>query len=257
MDQDRILRNKLVRLSAAGRADTTGRLTSLPEAGLFVMVLRKVDDIVLARRLVLTAPDRPEFTCVVANRAVVAFGMADDALTDLDVHDTDGIAAFCARLKQFLDDLDEVTFRVEAPQREAQTISGGVTANFLARSCDEALYTVTEPDRPREVASFLERNGHRLTAWCQSLAGVIESGGKPSEFEPLQAFLDKMHEDLLNGDQKLVGGASGNFLFVISAAEAGSDSLFFSRHGDVQLAFAAPEDAVQALSADWRECCPA
>ncbi|SDJ64593.1 hypothetical protein [Aliiruegeria lutimaris] len=252
-----MLRNKLTRLSAAGRATAAGRLTALQGADLFVLFLRKVDDIVLARRLVLTVPGRPELSCFVANRAVVEFGMANGELAALDVQDTEGLAQFCAHLRQFFEGHAEVAFRIERPPRDMHAFSGGVTADFLARSCGEVLYPVTERDKPREVAQFLEHNRQKISAWCRRQGDIVESGGNPTEFEKIQGFLDEMKAEFLGHEQRLVDGPASDFLFVTSAAATGSDSLFFSRHGDVQLAFAAPEEAVAALSADWQARCPA
>lgn len=135
-------------------------------------------------------------------------------------------------------------------------MSGGVTADFLARSCGEALYPVAERDKTQEVARFLEQNRQGLSAWCRRQGDVVESGGNPAEFETIQAFMNEMQEELLGGEQGLVSGPTSDFLFVTPSAASGSDSLFFSRHGEVQLAFTAPERAVAALSANWQAQCP-
>lgn len=257
MDETGKLRKKLVRLAAAGRADTTGRLTAGQGASLVVEFLRKVDDIMLARRLVLVAPDRPDFSCIVANRAVIEFGTAGEEPTKLDVMDSERTEAFCSHLERFLEGLDEVTFRTERLPRDGRSLSGGVTADYLAVSRGESLLPATTPDGPGDVARFLEDNRHRISAWCRKQGDVVESGGNPDGFETVQAFLDEMERQLLGDGHGLVDDGTSDVLFVISAAESGADSLMFSRHDDIHLALAAADDAIPALCAEWRVCCPA
>jgi hypothetical protein len=261
VSEERRLRDKLAKLAAEDGRDAPRRLVPGPDGDMRRPILEEIDETILARTIVLRAPDGDALTLEVVNRRLLGItGYPEELasgdereklLAPLAPDDEETLAAVAEALARFAVDHAVLSVSTRPLSRGAGPGTLGRSAAAVARALGLALYDRPEPVAMPDPSAGFDAGLARLSLAVAHLSGAEPAPARGPDSDAVERLSGLGREELsgLLGQLGPEAARPGRFLML-----SGGDETLFVGQQDAERALAAllPQPHAGAVAALWR-----